>query len=210
MKRKSPPTKTNPTTRNAIVDSLSDGLCDKYKVLNLFLLQFLDRFMMSSFEEQNSLLAMCSGTSDIVLLSQKRKFFLFMSQSSLSGWVNMLMFLYRLCQNSRVTPRPICKLSTAQHLKEGKLSPEIMALLPSEQTRHWHSCYAPGPAISSVASTGILAAFHCMLWTCPKELFGFVGKILTPRVIFQGSRVSVWFHCHVANFFPLETSLFKL
>lgn len=85
---KKPPNKNqkiNPTTRNAIVDSLSDALCDKYKVLNLFLLQFLDRFMMSSFEEQNSLLAMCSGTSDIVLLSQKRKFFLFMSQSSLSG-----------------------------------------------------------------------------------------------------------------------------
>lgn len=153
---------------------------------------------------------MCSGTRDIVLLSQKRKFFLFMSQSSLSGWVNMLMFLYCLCQNSRATPRLICKLIPAQHLKEGELSPEIMALLPSEQTRHCHSCFAPGPAISSVASTGILAAFNCMLWMCLKELVGFVGKILTHRVIFQGSRVSVWFHCHIANFFPLEISFLKL
>jgi len=49
---------------------------------------------------------------------------------------------------------------------------------------------------------GSCSVLHCMVQACPKEFVGFVGKVLTPRVSFQGSRISVWFQCDVPDFFP--------
>lgn len=42
---------------------------------------------------------------------------------------------------------------------------------------------------------------HHMAQMCTKEVVGFLGKVFTPRLNFQGSRISVWFHCHVVDFF---------
>lgn len=155
---------------------------------------------------------MYSGTSDIVLLSQKRKFILLMSQVLLSGWRSMLVCLYCLCQNSRANPRLVCKLSTAQKLKEGELSPEIMAyrslgrqdtvvlllVLPLAQ---W-------PALGSLQHVSLRAADvpQGACWVCGKDshsqlffktagfLFGFIVMLQTFfswKLLFPNSNLNI-------------------
>lgn len=76
--------------------------------------------------------------------------------------------------------RLVCTFSTVQSLEGGELTFEITAHWPLSKEDgliHWgtltYSSWAPGPAASSVASTGILAA--CFIVWCGCALRSSLG-----------------------------------
>lgn len=114
----------------------------------------------------------------------------------------MLVCLYCLCQNSRANPRLVCKLSTAQHLSEGELSPEILAHCPlSRQDTDivvlllvllWAHC----PALGS------LQPFIACCGRAPRSLLGLWERFSLPELFFKAAGFLSGFIVMLQTFFP--------